>query len=230
MNFKTTFSSILTILMVGGVFLSVNQNTSQFEPQAALNESDRVWVDVSAVSSKIDKSGGATCLHYFGGTSPTTFPGTTVNFDVANSKVYLDLIIAQGHTTFLVARGNSTCTAYWGYKTNNISLSGNINTRQVRLTSMDEPDIGDYFEIISHVTEDFSAVNTTSVQNLINTMDGPQESCSLADATIAINTYNAMPTFNQNQFDVHVFSGTSTTGLQRLQYLRSFNNIADSLN
>ena len=42
MNFKTTLSSILTILMVGGVFLSVNQNTSQFEPQATSDTNKRI--------------------------------------------------------------------------------------------------------------------------------------------------------------------------------------------
>jgi hypothetical protein len=229
MNFKKTLLATLTTFMVGGVVLSANQNTSLFEPQAALNESDRLWIDVSAVGSKIDKNGGATCLHYFGGSSGTTWPGTTVNWDSANSKVYLDLIIAQGHTTIVVTRGNSTCSSYWGYKTADISISGNTNTRQIRLTSMHEPDTDNYNEIISHVAENFTASTTTSVNNLAGSFDTSGEACSSENAQTAVNTYNGLATFDQNQFDA-LDVGGGVTGLQRLQYLKDFYSIATALN
>ena len=231
MNFKTTLSSILTILMVGGVFLSANQNTSQFEPQAAETETHRIWV---TVNNSTWGSAGNTYLFVFGGTTGDgvlqSWPGillitggnsTSTNYETGNSRWFYD--VPTQNTKFFFTRRDP----------------GNINTEWDRTKDFDilNSDTPEYnfnldYSVVSdkRTVSSFTAANTTRVQNLINTMDGEQESCSLADATTAINTYNAMPTFDQNQFDVHVFSGTSTTGLQRLQYLRSFNNIATSLN
>ena len=49
MNFKKALLTTLTTIMVGGVVLSANQNTSQFEPQAANPETKRIWA-ISRVS------------------------------------------------------------------------------------------------------------------------------------------------------------------------------------
>ena len=230
MNFKKALLTTLTTIMVGGVVLSANQNTSQFEPQAATTETHRIWVTVN--SSTWGSANANTYLYVYGGTGGAVLQGwpgillitggnsTSTNYETGNSKWYYD--VPTQYTKFFFTRRDPN--------NNNNEWARTID---FDILNADTP--GYYFNLDYNLGNNrsvpaFSALNTTNVQNLINTMDGEKESCSLADATTAINTYNAMPTFDQNQFDVHVFSGTSTTGLQRLQYLRSFNNIATSLN
>ena len=68
MNFKKTLLATLTTFMVGGVVLSANQNTSQFEPQAANPETKRIWA-IARVSWWFD--GGVS----FGVSTATGFNG-----------------------------------------------------------------------------------------------------------------------------------------------------------
>jgi hypothetical protein len=229
MNFKKALLTTLTTIMVGGVVLSANQNTSQFEPQAATTETHRIWVDVN--SSTWGSANANTYLYVYGGTGDAVleeWPGihlitggnsTSTNYETGNSKWYYD-VPTQYTKFFFTRRDPANINNEWS------------RTYDFDIINADTPGYYfnlDYFLANNRSVPAFSALNTTNVQNLINTMDGEKESCSLADATTAINTYNAMPTYDQNQFDVYDFGG-GTTGLQRLQYLRSFNNIATSLN
>jgi hypothetical protein len=74
------------------------------------------------------------------------------------------------------------------------------------------------------------AFNTTKVvQDFADSIDTSAEACTSELAQTAINTYNAMATFDQNQFDVLAVS-EGVTGFQRLEYLRSRFSIATALN
>jgi hypothetical protein len=231
MNFKKTLLATLTTFMVGGVVLSANQNTSQFEPQAATTETNRIWV---TVNNSTWGSAGNTYLYVYGGTAGAvlqSWPGillitggnsTSTNYETGNSKWYYD--VATQYTKFFFTRRDPA----------------NINNewdRTVDFDTLDNNTAGYNFNLDYDVTNkrtvsNFTASTTTSVSNLSQSIDTSGEACSSASAQTAINTYNGMATFDQNQFDVlDVDSGAGvTTGLQRLQYLKDFYSIATALN
>jgi len=228
MNFKKTLLATLTTLMVGGVVLSANQNTNRFEPQAATTETNRIWV---TVNNSTWGSAGNTYLYVFGGTSPAelaNWPGillitggnsTSSNYETGNSKWYYD--VPTQYTKFFFTRRNpDDINDEWD--------------RTVDFDTLDSNTPGYYFNLDYSVTNkrtvtSFTALTTTLVSNLNQSIDTSGEACTSASAQTAINTYNGMATFDQNQFDA-LDVGGGVTGLQRLQYLKDFYSIATALN
>ncbi len=228
MNFKKTLLATLTTFMVGGVVLSANQNTSQFEPQAATTETNRIWV---TVNNSTWGSAGNTYLYVYGGTSGAVlanWPGillitggnsTSSNYETGNSKWYYD--VPTQYTKFFFTRRDPA----------------NVNTEWDRTVDFDTLDSNtpgyyfnlDYNAINKRTVTSFTALTTTLVSDLSQSIDTSGEACTSASAQTAINTYNGMATFDQNQFDA-LDVGGGVTGLQRLQYLKDFYSISTALN
>jgi hypothetical protein len=226
MNFKTTFSSILTILMVGGVFLSVNQNTSQFEPQAAVTETKRVW----AIARE------------------SWWFNDGVSFGVATTTGFVGLA-AQNYTTYIMQRDvnnndfGTGGTEFSGSRAHAYYVDVPTNVSHVEFFREASPTNRFNYSgwslytagmkyVFNGSTAEFAgfAFNTTKVvQDFADSIDTSAEACTSALAQTAINTYNAMATFDQNQFDVLAVSA-GVTGLERLEYLRSRFSIATALN
>jgi len=110
MNFKTTLSSVLTILMVGGVFLSVNQNTSQFEADAVGDNMRRIYVYPENALNKDSWDDDVLNIHYWGGSSSSTY-ATAPAMILAVSDYYLGLLyydIPADSTNFMIASIQNT--------------------------------------------------------------------------------------------------------------------------
>ena len=75
----------------------------------------------------------------------------------------------------------------------------------------------------------FTPTATTVVANFAATIDTAGEACSSGAAQAAVNAYNALSTFEQDQFDALQVS-PGVTGLQRLNFLKSFYGISTPLN
>jgi len=227
MNFKTTLSSVLTILMVGGVFLSVNHNTSQFEPQAAVTETKRVWA-VARTSFWFNDG---------------------VSFGVATTTGFVDAA-AQNYTTYIMQRDvnnndfGTGGTEFSGSQAHAYYVDVPTNITHVEFFREASPasrfnysgwslyTAGMKYILENVSTTEFAgfAFNTTKVvEDFANSIDTIAEVCTSGQAQTAINTYNGMATFEQNQFDVLAVS-EGVTGLQRLEYLISRFSIATALN
>jgi hypothetical protein len=226
MNFKTTLSSILTILMVGGVFLSVNQNTSQFEPQAAVTETKRVWA-IARESWWFDAgvSFGVSTTTGFVGSAAQNYTTYIMQRDVNNNDFGAggtEFSGSRAHAYYVDVPTNITHVEFFreASPTNRFNYSGwSLYTAGMKY-------------VFNGSTAEFAgfAFNTTKVvQDFADSIDTSAEACTSELAQTAINTYNAMATFDQNQFDVLAVS-EGVTGLQRLEYLRSRFSIATALN
>jgi hypothetical protein len=226
MNFKTTLSSILTILMVGGVFLSVNQNTSQFEPQAAVTETKRVWA-IARESWWFDAgvSFGVSTTTGFVGPAAQNYTTYIMQRDVNNNDFGAggtEFSGSRAHAYYVDVPTNITHVEFFreASPTNRFNYSGwSLYTAGMKY-------------VFNGSTAEFAgfAFNTTKVvQDFADSIDTSAEACTSELAQTAINTYNAMATFDQNQFDVLAVS-EGVTGLQRLEYLRSRFSIATALN
>lgn len=227
MNFKKTLLTSLVTFLLGGVFLSANQNTSQFEPQAAVTETKRVWA-IARTSYWFNDSVS------FGMATTTGFIGND----------------AQNYTTYLMQRDENNNdfgeggTQFSGSRAHAYYVDVPTNITHVQFFREASPSsrfnftgYSTYTVGMKYILEDLTtsesagfAFNTTKVvSDFSNSIDTSAEACTSGQAQTAINTYNAMPTFEQNQFDA-LDVGGGVTGLQRLQYLRDFYSIATVLN
>ncbi len=226
MNFKKALLTTLTTIMVGGVVLSANQNTSQFEPQAAVPETKRVW----AIARE------------------SWWFGDGVSFGVATTTGFVGAA-AQNYTTHIMQRDVNNND----FGTDGTEFSGSrahayyvdVPTNVTHVEFFREANPANRFNysgwslytagmkyVFNGSTAEFAgfAFNTTKVvEDFANSIDTAAEICTSGQAQTAINTYNGMATFEQNQFDVLTVS-VGVTGLQRLEYLRSRFSIATTLN
>lgn len=226
MNFKKILLTSLVTFLLGGVFLSANQNTSQFEPQAAVTETKRVW----AIAR------------------PDFWFNGSVSFGVATTTGFI-VDSAQNYTTYLMQRDENNNdfgaggTEFTGSRAHAYYVDVPTNITHVEFFREASPANRFNYSgwslyttgmkyVLDGSTSEFAgfAFNTTKVvSDFSNSIDTSAEACTSGQAQTAINTYNAMPTFEQNQFDA-LDVGGGVTGLQRLQYLRDFYSIATVLN
>ena len=226
MNFKKTLLATLTTFMVGGVVLSVNQNTSQFEPQAANPETKRIWA-IARMTWWFDAG---------------------VGFGVSTATGFVDAN-AQNYTTYLMQRDINNFdngingTQYSGSQSHAYYVDVPTNVTHVEFFREANPTSrfnysgwSTYTSGMKYVfdgsTTEFSgfSFNTTKiVSDYAAELDTSAEVCSSGAAQTAVDDYNLLATFEQNQFDV-LDVGGGVTGLQRLQYLKDFYSISTALN
>jgi|LakMenE18May11ns_1017448.scaffolds.fasta_scaffold9694653_2 hypothetical protein len=198
MNFKTTLSSILTILMVGGVFLSVNQNTSQFEPQATSDTNKRIYVYLEGGWD----GGDVMYIHYFGGSSSTTFD-TAVQMTQVLDNYWVGMFyydVPSDTTTFLVkdranGNGGKNSNQSVDISMSSIFLTGPINYKAVAISAW----LGSDFTKRSATFVDNLGASSSDIALILNKID----TCSASTA----NGFNAYP-----QIDDLFFTTNNPTG------------------
>ena len=211
--------AILTV----GVGATLSSFSSSREAEAATVETKRVWMK-NSITSTWDADGAGTAIHYWGGAQGTTWPGVRVKWDAANSLVYFDL--PSDVTTYMFVRvSGSDPIADWGAKTEDLVY---------------EESVGKYFDLTGPIAwggattpgsfVSFTPSTTTIVANFAATIDTAAEACSAGAVNTAIAAYNALSTFEQDQFDVLSFGSPAKTGLETLNYLKSFYGISTPLN
>ncbi len=217
MNFKKTLLATLTTFMVGGVVLSANQNTSQFEPQAANPETKRIWA--IARETWWFNDGAAFVVETKVG---STYQWLSMQQDTNN--------VNTGGGTY---SGNNSIAYYVDIPTNieQVQFGRGVNFNNINTTGFINYSSGMNYVFSGSVTVDnsFNFSTTVVVSNFNNSYNDAVEVCTFAGASNAIDAYNNLKTFEQNQYDV-LDVGAGVTGLQRLQYLKDFYSISTALN
>jgi len=199
MNFKKTLLATLTTFMVGGVVLSVNQNTSQFEPQAASTDK-RIYVYLQGAWD----GGDQMYIYYWGGSSSNTFNTAEQMTQVINNywqgMFYFD--VPSDTTNFLVKdRSNGN-----GSKDSNQSVD--ISMSSIFLTT---PNNYKAVAISAWLGSDFTKRSATFVDNLglsdsdVVALLNKIDTCSNSTA----NGFNAYPQIDDLFFTTNTFTGST---------------------
>lgn len=214
----------LTLLFLTGTFaFGLAQNKrAEVRTEAATVATKRVWMK-NSITADWDKDGAGTAIHYWGGATGTSFPGVRTKWDAANSLIYYD--IPADVTSYMFVRVNgSDPIANWGAKTEDLVYTNSV---------------GKYFNLSGPIVwggkttpgsfVSFTPTTTTIVAAFAATIDTDVEACSFVAAQAAVNAYNALSTFEQDQFDALQVGG-GKTGLDRLNYLKAKYSISTPLN
>ncbi|MFA5421872.1 MAG: hypothetical protein WC344_03665 [Bacilli bacterium] len=212
----------LGAVMAAGIGATLSSISPASEVEAASTNTKRVWMK-NSITSTWDADGAGTAIHYWGGTSGTAWPGVRCNWDAANSLVYYD--IPDDVTTYMFVRvSGSDPISDWGAKTGDLVYTNSV---------------GNYFNLTGPIAwggattpgsfVSFTPSTTTIVQALAATIDTDDEACSRPAAQAAVNTYNSLSTFEQNQFNALIIAD-GKNGSQLLNYLIDFYGITTLLN
>ena len=221
---KKLFKHLTFALLLGSLGFGLAQrNKDVVRADAASPTTHRVWVHTHYLEWwKNDDA--ETWLHYWGDDEPgTTWPGIKMNHDAANDLYYLDVpTTVESAVVARVGPGNTTVHN----QTVDIDLitdGPHFNTRRVELWNS----VKDFKNEFG--TAPFNPVTTTAVSAFAATIDTDAEACSVEAAQAAIDAYNNLPTFEQNQYAA-LDVGGGKTGLDRLNYLKAFYNINTPIN
>ncbi|MBM3909391.1 MAG: hypothetical protein FJ352_01295 [Firmicutes bacterium] len=200
MNFKKTLLATLTTFMVGGVVLSANQNTSQFEPQAAADDK-RIYVYLEGGWD----AGDQMYIYYWGGSTSNTFdtasPMTQVINDYWQGMFYYDVPVDT--TNFLVkdrasGNGNKNSNQSVDISMSSIFLTGPTNYKAVAISAW----LGSDGTKRNATTVDNLGLSNSDVVALLNKID----TCSSSTA----NGFNAYPQIDDLFFTTNTFTGSTT--------------------
>lgn len=208
--------AILTV----GVGATLSATLPSNEVEAATTETHRVWFGVGTTTWNNDSA--KTFIYYWTGTGdskvePYVWPGVEMKTDDANGLRYFD--VAQSNWNIIFVRRNSTNTATWN-QTANLTGAGNFNSKKFI------PNIA----LNNGTWNPFTPSTTTIVAAFAATIDTKAEACSASNAQAAVNAYNDLSTFEQDQFDSYSFGSPAKTGLETLNYLRTLYSISTPLN
>jgi len=208
---------ILGTLMVGFFalgFSSLSQNRD-IEADAATTETSRLWAKI-VNKDQWDSAGASTYIHYWGESSSTSWFGVPIKWDETNDLVYFD--VPSDTTGVIFVRVNAAKDGVWN-QTADLVATGHFDTWYFNLTGYGG---GEW-------KNDLTIGTTKIVSDFAATIDTSTEACSSEAAHAAVNAYNALSTFEQDQFDI-LNVGGGVTGLQRLNFLKSFYGIGTPLN
>lgn len=219
LTMKKLFKHLTFALLLGSLGFGLAQrNKDVVRADAASPTTHRVWVHTHYLEWwKNDDA--ETWLHYWGDDEPgTTWPGIKMNHDAANDLYYLDVPTTVEKA--VVARVQPDTTNAWNQTINVDLIAGgpHFNTRRVELWNEKT------FDKYNYGTAAFTPVTTTAVSAFAATIDTTGEACSAVAAQAAIDAYNDLPTFEQNQYAA-LDVGGGKTGMDRLNYLKAFYNI-----
>lgn len=204
-----------------GIGVTLSSTSPSREVEAATTETRRIWVKVATGENTWFNNDGARLFVHLYGSGTNGWPGQEVTlFDSANAFKYFDA--PNTYTNFIFTRVAPNGTIWKELPSNvlgeaqgqwfctiNTGLNGYIRQDWVQNSN---PNI------------------TTNVANFVATIDTQAEACSTGAAQAAVNAYNALSTFEQDQFDSYSFGSPAKTGLQTLNYLRTFYSISTPLN
>ncbi len=216
---KKIVKMMVVLGLLGGLFGIVATRTPEVKAEAANAETKRVWLHTTYVSWwDGDLANALVGVHYWGGTSSSDWAGVQMSKDNANNLWYFD--VPSDTTTVKFTRIKaSDPTGEPFNKSVNTNLPVNPNLYRFELWN----DTSDYGEQEGAWVE-FTPDPTTIVANFAATIDTTGEACSAVAAQAAIDAYNDLPTFEQNQYAA-LDVGGGKTGMDRLNYLKAFYNI-----
>jgi len=217
--FKKTTLALIGLACAAGIVFSVGlSHQNDTEVRAATTNTQRVWATFDAGTWN---TGGALMYVYTwdsGNTSNNNgWPGDPMTLDSSNSKYFYDLPIEQNMGIFTRVNPGDTSTA-WD-QTGNLEIGEDSAHYSCFVSNWGGSTSWSYF----------TPTTTTVVSNFAATIDTDTEACSESSAQAAVNAYNALSTFEQDQFDV-LSVGGGFTGLQRLNFLKTFYSISTPLN
>jgi|GEM_PF-711972 len=225
--------AVLTV-GVGATLSAVNPSR---EVEAATTLTRRIWVKVKSGSWWNDdgadtyvynwNSGSGNWLVAWPGTKVIDASAPTERYDSPNGYYYID--VPATYDKFKFARVNPNNSAnIW-----NQTGENNLGEQQSYWFAEIETDAK------VNWSNNNNPATTTVVKNYADSLDTYAEACSEAKAQAAVDTYNGLSSFEQDQFDAYIYSGYSgqqgtdlngKTGLQVLNYLRARYNIQTELN
>lgn len=224
------FTKVLAVLALLTGFIGVamtQKETVQVEAETV--ETKRVWFYPDYVTWWENNTTGETPttavgIHYWGGEGVigTTWAGTPMLKDAANDLWYYDVPLNTINVKFTRIKTADPTGEPWNKSIDTIIPA---NSGQHRFELWNDQTLGEN----QGAWVSYTPVTTTIVTSFSETIDTSGEACNATAAQTAVNTYNSLSTFEQNQFDVMVV-GDGMTGLDRLTYLKSFYNISTSLN
>lgn len=211
--------AILTV----GVGATLSSLTPSSEVEAATTETHRVWFGAGTTTWNNDSA--KTFIYYWTGTGvskvePYVWPGVEMETDDANGLRYFD--VAQSNWNIIFVRLNPENNAVWN-QTANLTGAGNFNSKKFIPNA----------QLNNGTWDSFTPSTTTIVAAFAATIDTKAEACDAPTAQAAVNAYNALSTFEQDQFDALTFVDETygnKTGIQLLNYLKSFHGISTPLN
>jgi len=216
LTLKKITTAIVSLTMIGTVMISVGiASNDDIRTEAATTETSRLWAKI-VNKDQWDSAGASTYIHYWGGSSSTSWYGVPIKWDATNDFVYFD--VPSNTTSVIFVRVNDTKTGVWN-QTADLVATGHFDTWYFNLTGYGG---GEW-------KNDITIQTTKIVSDYANTIDTSGEACNAPAAQAAVNAYNAMSTYEQNQFDT-LNVGGGFTGLQRLNFLKSFYSISTPLN
>jgi len=190
--------------------------------EAATYETRRVWATITSDPTWWTNDGALTYIYYWqvreGQSDYTTlsWPGVQMLTDSANGFMYYDVL--SWYTSFKLVR------VVGGVDQNQTAGDPLGFVQSTFLCTISTPS-----NVLTQTWTTPTFATTTIVSDFAATIDTSTEACSLVAAQAAVNAYNAMSTFEQDQFDALTVS-EGVTGLQRLNYLRTYWNISTTLN
>ncbi|MGI6735393.1 MAG: hypothetical protein ACOX3C_04325 [Bacilli bacterium] len=205
----------LRLLTIGLLFSSVAVGVSH-----AVKKNDAVQTHASEVTKRVwmctdmglttwQDPNNTLAMSYSGGTTSAPLPRQPLTYDGENDAWYIDFPVDSTHVIFTLIDSDGVTLLD---RTIEITLSGNTGINYVMVDK-----VGDYRK---HYFMGQSIKTTTIVKNFAATIDTAAEACSPEAATDAINTFNGLATFEQNQYKA-LNVGGGKTGLDRLNYLKA---------
>jgi len=239
----TKFAAIaLGAVLTVGVGATLSTVSPSREVEAATVDTKRIWFHTDYANDDWWDNGSTTRIHYWGGTgvTGTDWPGVAMSSDAANGLWFYDVPNNTENVKF-VRTDPANSSTVWN-KTIDVAVPTDCNSKRFELWNDDvwfENPPGTWYSEKNGAYVSFSLDTTTIVQNFADSLDTYAEACSEAKAQTAVDTYNGLSSFEQNQFDAYTYSGYSgqqgtdlngKTGLQVLNYLRARYNIQTELN
>lgn len=217
LTMKKLFKHLTFALLLGSLGFGLAQrNKDVVRADAASPTTKRVWAKI-VNKEQWDADGASTYIHYWGPNGDyTSWFGVPVKWDSTNDLVYYDVQPDTTHVIFV--RVNSNKDGVWN-QTADIKLPNPLDNNVFHLTGYG----GGGWNVWG------SFQTTTAVSAFAATIDTDAEACSVEAAQAAIDAYNDLPTFEQNQYAA-LDVGGGKTGLDRLNYLKAFYNINTPIN
>lgn len=221
MTSRKLIAAIIVSVLGAGSLIGIGSqvvSSKETEPvQAATTETHRVWFGAGTTTWNIDSA--RTFIYYWTETGstkvePYVWPGVEMKTDDANGLRYFD--VAQSNWNIIFVRRNSTNTATWNQTADLLGVgASNFNSKKFIPNE----------QLNNGTWDSFTPSTTTIVAAFVATIDTYEEACNATNVKTAVNAYNALATFEQNQFDVFSFGTPAKTGLQTLNYLKSYYSI-----
>ena len=216
MKKRNAFLTLLIAMVISPIVVGVSSLKSKpAEVSAAVTETKRVWATPYNVLDFWYDAGAKTMLQ-------TRAPNDT----------YIRYEMIEDVNNEMVTNGKTHKVYYYDVPTN---VNGVQFYRGSGSNAWNYTGFRDYFEDNLYWIKNGDlgynghGFKTTSiVAAFAATIDTDVEACSASAVTTAVNTYNGLSTFEQNQFNA-LQVGEGFTGAQRLAYLRAFYNITTPL-